>query len=240
MTQNWKEIYSKKYYNGVSLDNFNDKYNANKLMRELNINVSEIYYVGDYNNLDKSLLYKQNYVIKPRSGHSSKNVFLVKNGIDQFTNKQVNIETFEKQFRNWNEEIIVEEILTNFDGKTVLDDYKCYVFNGEVKFILHKCFENGIYTKIWYNRNWEPVIPLKIIDKQGNFTEKPPYFKEMIHDVEKIGNAVFADCFVRIDFYITNDGPVFGEITPNPSNGYGYTKYGLKILDRMCKKYDLV
>ena len=61
----------------------------------------------------------------------------------------------------------------------------------------------------------------------------------MIHDVEKIGNAVFADCFVRIDFYITNEGPVFGEITPNPANRYGYTDYGLKILDQLCIEYGL-
>lgn len=239
ITKNWKENFEKKYYNGKSIDNFNDKYNANKLVESLNIKVPEIYFMGKYNTIDRQLLYNTNYVIKPKSGHSSKNVFLVKNGIDQFTNKQVNIETFEKQFGKWNEEIIVEEILTNFDGKTVLDDYKCYVFNGEVKFILHKCFENGIYTRNWYNRNWECVIPLKIVDKQGNFTEKPPYFKEMIHDVEKIGNAVFADCFVRIDFYITNEGPVFGEITPNPANGYGYTDYGIKILDQLCIEYGL-
>ena len=239
ITKNWKENFEKKYYNGKSIDNFNDKYNANKLVESLNIKVPEIYFMGKYNTIDRQLLYNTNYVIKPKSGHSSKNVFLVKNSIDQFTNKQVNIETFEKQFGNWNEEIIVEEILTNFDGKTVLDDYKCYVFNGEVKFILHKCFENGIYTRNWYNRNWECVIPLKIVDKQGNFTEKPPYFKEMIHDIEKIGNAVFADCFVRIDFYITNEGPVFGEITPNPANGYGYTDYGIKILDQLCIEYGL-
>ncbi len=239
ITKNWKENFEKKYYNGKSIDNFNDKYNANKLVESLNIKVPEIYFMGKYNTIDRQLLYNTNYVIKPKSGHSSKNVFLVKNSIDQFTNKQVNIETFEKQFGKWNEEIIVEEILTNFDGKTVLDDYKCYVFNGEVKFILHKCFENGIYKRSWYNKAWEPVIPLKIVDKQGNFTEKPPYFKEMIHDVEKIGNAVFADCFVRIDFYITNEGPVFGEITPNPANGYGYTDYGLKILDQLCIEYGL-
>ena len=239
ITKNWKENFGKKYYNGKSIDNFNDKYNANKLVESLNIKVPEIYFMGKYNTIDRQLLYNTNYVIKPKSGHSSKNVFLVKNSIDQFTNKQVNIETFEKQFGKWNEEIIVEEILTNFDGKTVLDDYKCYIFNGEVKFILHKCFENGIYTRNWYNRNWEPVIPLKIVDKQGNFTEKPPYFKEMIHDVEKIGSAVFANCFVRIDFYITNEGPVFGEITPNPGNGYGYTDYGLKILDQLCIEYGL-
>ena len=93
-----RENFEKKYYNGKSIDNFNDKYNANKLVESLNIKVPEIYFMGKYNTIDRQLLYNTNYVIKPKSGHSRKKVFLVKNSIDQFTNKQVNIETFEKQF----------------------------------------------------------------------------------------------------------------------------------------------
>ena len=34
----------------------------------------------------------------------------------------------------------------------------------EVKFILHKCFENGIYTKNWYNKL--NIDSFEIVDKQ--------------------------------------------------------------------------
>ena len=57
ITKNWKENFGKKYYNGKSIDNFNDKYNANKLVESLNIKVPEIYFMGKYNTIDRQLLY---------------------------------------------------------------------------------------------------------------------------------------------------------------------------------------
>uniref|UniRef100_A0A6C0AVH0 ATP-grasp domain-containing protein n=1 Tax=viral metagenome TaxID=1070528 RepID=A0A6C0AVH0_9ZZZZ len=239
LTKNWKSNFSNMTYNGITIDSYNDKYNANKLVESFNIRVPKIYFVGKYNDLPTGLLDDYaNYVIKPRSGHSSKNVFLVSNGIDSFTSKAVTQETLHNSFGLWNDEIIVEELLKD-GNSTILDDYKCYVFDGDVKFILHKSYKNGKYTRNWYNRKWESIKPLKTVDNPGVIQKKPPFFNKMINDIETIGKNVFKKCFLRIDFYITHQGPVFGEITPNPANGYGYTDYGLKILDRLCIEYGL-
>jgi hypothetical protein len=249
LIKNWKSNFSNRTYNGVTLHNYNDKYNANKLVESFNIRVPKIYFVGKYNDLPAGLLDDYiNYVIKPRSGHSSKNVFLVSNGIDSFTDKAVTSEMLYNSFGLWNDEIIVEELLKD-GNNTILDDYKCYVFDGDVKFILHKSYINGKYTRNWYNRKWESIKPITDPYRKNRTYEsshgteiiqkKPPFFNKMINDIETIGKNVFKKCFLRIDFYITKNGPVFGEITPNPANGHGYTPYSLKILDRLCIEYGL-
>ena len=41
--------------------------------------------------------------------------------------------------------------------------------------------------------------------------------------VKKLGKEL--NCFMRIDMYATNKGPVFGELTPTPEGGIGYTDF---------------
>ena len=195
--------------------------------------------MGEYKNVGKLLYNKRNYVIKPRRGHSSDRVFLLQNGVNLFTNRKMNLGELDQIFGLKDETVIIEELLTNHDENSVLDDYKFYVFKGKIEIILHKCFEKDYYTLNYYDHNWKPIIQLKPKSIKGEIKQKPKFFNELKNNVEKIGNTMFSDCFVRIDFYITPKGPVFGEITPNPSNGTGFSKEGLKVLDQLCIKHGL-
>lgn len=45
------------------------------------------------------------------------------------------------------------------------------------------------------------------------------------------------ELFVRIDFYATDNGAVFGEFTPTPGLGYGFTPFADKLLTSYWDKY---
>jgi hypothetical protein len=57
----------------------------------------------------------------------------------------------------------------------------------------------------------------------------------MLDQAKRLSRAY--EIFVRIDFYATDNGAVFGEFTPTPSMGGGPTKFGQKLLMFYWDKY---
>ena len=58
--------------------------------------------------------------------------------------------------------------------------------------------------------------------------------------VEYVGNKVFRDVFVRLDFYLNNNFDfIFGEVTPCPCAGKCFTKDGIHLLNKLSKKHKL-
>ena len=50
----------------------------------------------------------------------------------------------------------------------------------------------------------------------------------MVKSVQKIGRSV--GIYMRIDMFATNRGAVFGEFTPTPHGGKGYSEFADKFL----------
>lgn len=238
---NWGYIYNNLYFNNKKLITFNNKYNTYLLSKKLNVKVPKMYYYGLYKDMNKEILNKKNFVIKPLNGHSSQNVLLINNKLNLFNNKTYNINNFNRIFKN--SFVIVEEFLKDKNGKyNIPDDFKFFVFKGNPELILHKVYKNNKYKKTWYDSNWNKLkLPISSnnITGPGPSIPKPKGFNDMINICKKIGKTVFKDVFVRLDFYLDNNIPTFGEITPHPLAGKGFTKEGLVVLDKLCKKHDL-
>ena len=58
--------------------------------------------------------------------------------------------------------------------------------------------------------------------------ERPDCWNEMVDAVQTIGKAV--GIYMRIDMFATKRGAVFGEFTPTPHGGKGYSDYAEKYL----------
>ena len=71
----------------------------------------------------------------------------------------------------------------------------------------------------------------------GEVQQPPKCLSEMIECARRLSKAY--EIFCRIDFYATDKGAVFGEFTPTPAVGNGFTPNGDKLLadywDRYCK-----
>ena len=106
--------------------------------------------------------------------------------------------------------------MLNKDGSLPCD-YKFYVFNGKVKFIV-KTFNRNVgngeqtFNSTWYTRSWIP-IPFKMIKNGYRFTyhNKPNSLDKAIKLVEDISRKMGRHC--RIDVYIIEDKVYLGEFT---------------------------
>ena len=112
-------------------------------------------------------------------------------------------------YKNVKPRIIVE---TFMEDKTtgVLNDYKFYCFNGEVK-MMFVVVDRGNATKInFYDLEFNKLDLQQVYPNFTKKIKKPKQFSEMIELAEKLSKDI---PHVRVDFYIINDQVYFGEMT---------------------------
>lgn len=124
--------------------------------------------------------------------------------------------------------IIAEQLLENSEKDNVVSpssliDYKIWCFNGEPESIFVVYNRNGHYAKFaLYDTDWNmldnKITPTvyKTIDLDSHI-ERPKCLDEMLILARKL-SAPFKE--VRVDLYVVEDKPVFGELTF--TTGYGY------------------
>lgn len=110
------------------------------------------------------------------------------------------------------------------------------MFNGEIGCIQVinrlNCSE-GFTT--WYDENWNLLPNLTVNYPDGEEQRAPQCLTQMIEAAKKLSKTY--SIFCRIDFYATDKGAVFGEFTPTPALGKGFTKDGDKLLAGYWAKY---
>ncbi len=116
--------------------------------------------------------------------------------------------------------IIVEKLLSNHPGTDALDDYKIYCFNGEPRYIsVDSGRQTGAHTKNIYDTEWRLQRGWEMAYPSDGVAVPPPKCLDELLDCARTLSADFLHA--RVDFYVTQDGPVFGEITFANSAGFG-------------------
>lgn len=132
---------------------------------------------------------------------------------------------FELQYKNIKPKIIAETYLENNGEK--LGEYKVWCFNGKPEFIM---FMND---RLIFDKNWNVQPFYGNNSYKGEIPSRPQKLDEMLEVSQKLSSD-FA--FVRVDFYLLNDGTIkFGEMTFTPNTGtykWNLNKYD-KILGEM-------
>lgn len=222
----------------------NNKHNSHEFAKMHNCKVPELYWEGrDVQNINFDLL-PESYVIKPNLGYSSKMVFLMQGSRNLFDNKNYDqneiIEELSNTLaKNTELEFIIEEFVINEKGNQVIPvDYKFYAFNGEIACI-QVFYRTGRLNEetsiIFYDENWNKIPRGHKKYEEAEPDLPPACLDEMIEAAKKLSKAY--KIFVRIDFYATNKGALFGEFTPTPFRGNGFTSFGNKLLLRYWDKY---
>ena len=129
------------------------------------------------------------------------------------------------------QEIIMEEVLRNRDNQ-LPKDYKVFVFHGKAKLIQVDYDRFGNHTRSFYSPSWEKLDLICIYPLNGTLEQKPEELQEMLSYAEAIGSEID---FIRLDFYITEDGVKFGEATVYP--GGGVDKFEPIELNRRLASY---
>lgn len=176
------------------------------------------------------------FVIKPSRGWSAKNIYVMVNGINQLDNQSYSREDLILRMKEKTDietdkslKLLIEEYLINWDGNTSIPpyDYKFFVFGKKIAFC--HIIERNSNTDASKNRHWYvdenfESINMKVITTQVpeiTMCEKPTCWDELVNSAIGLGECL--GIFMRIDLYATTRGAVFGEFTPQPQGGKGFT-----------------
>lgn len=219
-----------------------NKYNSREFAKKYNCKVPQLYWRGrDVNDIDFES-FPLNYVIRPTVGHSLCSVFLMQ-GVTNLLDSKIYLRDDIKKLLskalsdNENLEFLIEEFVRTEEHEyRIPDDYKFYVFNGQIGCIQVINRVNGKkgYTS-WYDREWNLLPNLTTNYPDGDPQAKPACFFNMMELAKKLSEVY--GIFVRVDFYATDEGAVFGELTPTPARGIGFTLWAEKLLGRYWEKF---
>ncbi|MFA6088123.1 ATP-grasp fold amidoligase family protein [Mucilaginibacter sp.] len=219
-----------------------NKLNSRNFALAHNCRVPQLYWSGRNIKDINFDAFPENYVIRPTIGHSSQLVFLMKKNYNLFECKTYSTDELKavlQQAVNKNENLhfLVEEFLKNEQGKQkILKDYKFLCFNGEIACInVVDRFSPTSGTCTYYNEKWEELQSVNKIYPSGSYSLPPKCLNEMLAQAKYLSRSY--EIFVRIDFYATDKGAVFGEFTPTPGMGAGFTNFGKKLMINYWNKY---
>lgn len=207
-----------------------NKRNAHEFALKHNCRVPDLYWQGsDCSTIDFSKL-PHHYVIKPTIGHSCGMVYLMSRGTNLFDMRHYTsaelVAGMEKAIdERPGLEFMIVEFCRNERGEyQIPDDYKIMCFNGQIACI---CLVNRFSSKKgyhnFYDENWHQLKQINTLYPMAGFQRAPACLHEMLEQAKTLSQAY--EIFVRIDFYATDKGAVFGEFTPTPSLGTGFTPY---------------
>jgi hypothetical protein len=219
-----------------------NKYNSREFAGKHGCKIPLLIWKGrDIDDIDFKNL-PENYVIRPTIGHSANSVYLMKKNYNLFDKKNYTNAEIKKILKadiesNKDLEYLVEEFLTNENGQNeILKDYKMYCFNGEIAciWVINRLSPKSGFG-YFYDENWEPLKMVSNIYPKGKPELAPKCLKEMVKQAKALSKTY--EIFVRIDFYATDKGAVFGEFTPTPGLGSCTSRYGQKLLISYWDKY---
>ena len=226
---------------------FSNKYNTRLLAQLLEVPMAKLYWHGKNPKDIPFLKLPQNYVIRPTSGASSQGVFVVKNGFDLKSSKNISSREIIKKLVKYQNKhpytnFLVEQFVATSKGEyTVPVDYKIHMFCDRVAFIQrvsesdHKRGRHKLYTEDWTPL---PVLPERYLEcyKEDRIHPPPKDLDKMLTYARRLGKVY--DHYIRVDFFQTDNGPIFCEFTPTPCLGLHVTQTGNKYLmncwNRMC------
>ena len=122
-------------------------------------------------------------------------------------------------YKNIKRKVIAEKYMEQKDG-TDLTDYKFFCFSGKAKMLYVSSGQAHTqeYSVDFFNIDFEhlPIKRGEMASSQRKVT-KPDGFEKLIPLVEKLAENI---PFVRVDFYLIDGHPYFGEFAFYPSSGF--------------------
>lgn len=219
-----------------------NKANAREFAKMQGCKVPDLYWRGaDVENINFDEL-PPYYVIRPTTGHSSNMVFVMDHGTNLFDGKKYTpaeiVDALKPAVDKKEDlEFLIEEFLQNEDGQhAVLTDYKFFCFNGEIA-VVWEIKRTGPKTGFatFYDEHWKKMDEVHIFYPPKEAGPPPACFPDMVRQAKSLSKAY--GIFVRLDFYATNKGAVFGEFTPTPALGRGHTRFGKRLLNKYWDTY---
>jgi hypothetical protein len=187
-------------------------------------------------------------VIKPDGGWDSDAVMLFDGNRELLSGKAVSQdqraafcrETLNKaRFVKPDSRLLVEEFVKDCDERFAIPrDFKVYVAGGHahVVQVIDRNPTKEQRNSSFYTPHWARIEDrFQTYYKSGPDVVKPGALPAVIDNAERIAKNIGA--FLRLDFYVDAEGPVFGEFTSHPFAGLNYTPYGERYLIDLMHRF---
>jgi hypothetical protein len=175
-------------------------------------------------------------VIKPAAATNSDGVMLLDGDRDLMSGERVDRSELPALYSERGQ-LIVEELLSDYDSRFPIPrDFKIFTAGGRVH-VIQVIDRNGEQQmQAIYTRDWKRFPdPFKTNVRRGDDIARPRHLRRMIRQAERISRDI--DVFMRLDFYMTPRGPVFGEFTPLPAEGWNFTPYADRLLCELLDRH---
>ena len=239
-TFNEKIVYRQLFERDPLLTKLVDKYEVRKYVKEKIgeeyliplLQVADSFEEIDFTKLPDEYIMKmthasgENIIVKKDENYLGFSKTILKKTFKKWFNEKYRYQDLIGFVQGIERRIIIEQLLKNKNGK-IPKDYKLFVFNGKVEFILvvHDRFDK--YTENLYYRDWS-VANFTFKDPVGEVDKKPDFLDDLILIAEKLASAFTA---IRVDLYVLGKKIYFGELTPAHNNAqdifcpFYYDKY---------------
>ena len=203
-------------------------------------NVPELYHVGDtVDSIPEFASLPSRFVIKPSRGWSAKNTYVMVDGKNQLDGLPYSRDQIVQALQHNTTidgdrsiKIVVEEYLVNWNGdlKRTPYDFKFHMFGEKLAFCLiveRNSVSNPDLNRYWYVDAAYQPLEVGVITRcpaDPILPEPPTCWDDLVEMATALGLKL--GIFMRIDLYATTRGAVFGEFTPQPFGGKGFTPKG--------------
>lgn len=185
------------------------------------------------------------YVVKPVNGANNDGVVLVKDGFDHFRNQPLEggLETYlgalySREF-DAAPHVLVEECLIDIEQRldpvlVIPRDFKVFTVAGNAAYtrVHDRNARDGRRSLASFDRNGKRLpSTLKGWPEAAEDMALPEGYAHLIEMAEEISRKL--PWLLRLDFYLTDRGPVFGEFTTFPNAGLDSTPFSKRTLLQM-------
>jgi hypothetical protein len=205
--------------------------------------VPELYWFGKATEPPDFSKFPPGFVLKPDQSHSTQGVVVYRNGIDLMGRSKVLLTDLPGLMSsiapsiglaadaNW----LVEELIADINPRyAVPRDFKLLAAGGRVHLlkVVNRNYEHDRWCISWFTRSWTYINErMNYMTLLGSNMVKPAGYEALLEAADQLAQAL--GIYIRIDFYLTASGPVFGEFTPFPDHGLYNTEIGERTLSQL-------
>lgn len=142
-----------------------------------------------------------------------------KNKIINYYKKCLKLNVFytsrEWEYKNIKPLILIEELLSDDSGNSMLSDYKIHCFKGQPLYVQTIHDRECEVKETWYDTDWND-LDCYYFSKIKNVVDKPQNLTQMLDVAKKLSQQFN---YVRVDLYSIDEKIYFGELTFHPYSG---------------------
>ena len=182
-------------------------------------------------------------VVKSSTGSGARGTFVVAGGRELnsgtgMTRDELQRAVLETHGRVCRYPLLVEDFVLEAGAKPVLPvEYRCFTFGRTVAFIevmhrvRHEDVLHACYSPDWQRHEEDFRTGFIMADPEP----APPHLAEMLAACHRLGPLL--GTFMRLDFYMGRDGPVFGEFSSTPRRGLRFSDKGERVLGALWEEH---